>query len=320
MINDIEDLDFEKNSTDFGKYAIHNWTGFLTEAEIKSKKRKEKTNEEVVELILKYKQNPNKNFGKIYDEFSGYIYDLAKQYVAPAGDDWKDIVQQGVSGLIEGLNNYKFTENTNIRSYLLYNVKSNMLNKMGEIKDIVSLDRNHNSWYNRFEELKENLEVKYGRGFSNDEVIDFVEDFDLEKDKELVSSKMYYKIDILKKVPDLCDVLNTRELVKYPIEATKENCYECERLSKAVYDDFRNQANISLSSLDPSQREIIFEYMGLNGKEKKLEEIADEKNLTRDDVFAIKERGIRTLRHTSRSKNLRDYVEEVGSFNEFYQG
>lgn len=53
----------------------------------------------------------------------------------------------------------------------------------------------------------------------------------------------------------------------------------------------------------------ISPYFGLNGKHSMtLEEIGEKFNLTRERVRQIKEKAIRRLRHTSRSKALKPYL------------
>lgn len=65
----------------------------------------------------------------------------------------------------------------------------------------------------------------------------------------------------------------------------------------------------ALSSLSPREAQIIELYHGLNWKQAlTLEEIGEELYLTRERVRQIKEKAIRRLRHTGRSKNLKQYL------------
>lgn len=57
------------------------------------------------------------------------------------------------------------------------------------------------------------------------------------------------------------------------------------------------------------ESEVIRLYFGFDGEHSlTLEEIGEQFNLTRERVRQIKEKAIRRLRHTSRSKNLRAYL------------
>jgi DNA-directed RNA polymerase sigma subunit (sigma70/sigma32) len=60
--------------------------------------------------------------------------------------------------------------------------------------------------------------------------------------------------------------------------------------------------------LDSRERGIISEYFGLSGKPKTLEEIGSGLNLTKERVRQIKEKAVRRLKHSSRSKLLAGYL------------
>jgi len=65
----------------------------------------------------------------------------------------------------------------------------------------------------------------------------------------------------------------------------------------------------ALATLSPREAEVIRLYFGLNIEQPlTLEEIGEKFNLTRERVRQIKEKAIRRLRHTSRSKALRAYL------------
>ena len=65
----------------------------------------------------------------------------------------------------------------------------------------------------------------------------------------------------------------------------------------------------SLEFLSSREAEIIRHYYGLNGRQAMtLEEIGEKFDLTRERVRQIKEKAIRRLKHTSRSKILKTYL------------
>ncbi|MCK4386376.1 MAG: RNA polymerase subunit sigma, partial [candidate division Zixibacteria bacterium] len=66
----------------------------------------------------------------------------------------------------------------------------------------------------------------------------------------------------------------------------------------------------ALDTLSRREAEVINLYFGLNhDKALTLEEIGTRFNLTRERVRQIKEKAIRRLRHASRSKSLRAYLD-----------
>ena len=74
-------------------------------------------------------------------------------------------------------------------------------------------------------------------------------------------------------------------------------------------DSLRREVQRALSTLTQREADVITLYFGLNGEHSMtLEEIGEKFNLTRERVRQIKEKAIRRLRHTSRSKALKPYL------------
>ncbi len=67
-----------------------------------------------------------------------------------------------------------------------------------------------------------------------------------------------------------------------------------------------------LSTLTPKEAEVISLYFGLGNDPERatLDEIGEIFSLSRERVRQIKENALRRLRHSSRSKILKDYLEE----------
>lgn len=69
------------------------------------------------------------------------------------------------------------------------------------------------------------------------------------------------------------------------------------------------EVNRALDMLSEKEAEVIRHYYGINDKHPmSLQEIGDSFGLTRERVRQIKEKGIRRLRHTSKSKVLKTYL------------
>jgi RNA polymerase primary sigma factor len=64
----------------------------------------------------------------------------------------------------------------------------------------------------------------------------------------------------------------------------------------------------ALATLTERERDIIKLFFGIGIQEMTLEEIGEQFGLTRERVRQIKEKAIRRLRHTSRSKLLKTYL------------
>ena len=76
-----------------------------------------------------------------------------------------------------------------------------------------------------------------------------------------------------------------------------------------VIESLRKDIERSLSTLTTREGEVVRLYFGLNGiSPLTLEEIGEQFELTRERVRQIKEKAIRRLKHTSRSRTLQTYL------------
>lgn len=79
--------------------------------------------------------------------------------------------------------------------------------------------------------------------------------------------------------------------------------------STLIHESLRLEIERSLSTLTAREADVIKLYFGLGGRHQMtLEEIGEKFDLTRERVRQIKEKAIRRLKHTSRSKQLKYYL------------
>jgi RNA polymerase primary sigma factor len=87
------------------------------------------------------------------------------------------------------------------------------------------------------------------------------------------------------------------------------NTYMNSPEKELVTDSLRKDIERSLSTLTIREGEVVRLYYGLNGRYPlTLEEIGEQFDLTRERVRQIKEKAIRRLKHTSRSRMLKSYL------------
>jgi len=76
-----------------------------------------------------------------------------------------------------------------------------------------------------------------------------------------------------------------------------------------LHESLRKEIERSLRTLTSREADVVRLYFGLNGEHPlTLEEIGERFDLTRERVRQIKEKAIRRLKHTSRSKILKSYL------------
>jgi RNA polymerase primary sigma factor len=76
-----------------------------------------------------------------------------------------------------------------------------------------------------------------------------------------------------------------------------------------LHESLRKEIERSLKTLTTREADVVRLYFGLNGEHPlTLEEIGERFDLTRERVRQIKEKAIRRLKHTSRSRMLKSYL------------
>jgi RNA polymerase primary sigma factor len=76
-----------------------------------------------------------------------------------------------------------------------------------------------------------------------------------------------------------------------------------------LHDSLRQEVQRALSTLTRREADVVTLHFGLNGHAAlTLEEIGERFSLTRERVRQIKEKAIRRLKHTSRSRALKPYL------------
>jgi len=76
-----------------------------------------------------------------------------------------------------------------------------------------------------------------------------------------------------------------------------------------MYESLKREIERAISTLTTREADVVRLYFGLSGQHPMtLEEIGEQFDLTRERVRQIKEKAIRRLKHTSRSKILKTYL------------
>jgi RNA polymerase primary sigma factor len=78
--------------------------------------------------------------------------------------------------------------------------------------------------------------------------------------------------------------------------------------NQLIHESLRMEINYVISSLTDRESEVVRLFFGLDGQSLTLEEIGEKFGLTRERVRQIKEKAIRRLKHTTKSKSLKVYL------------
>ena len=170
---------------------------------------------------------------------------------------------------------------------------------LAEQSRIVRLPLNKIGSINKINRAFSDLEQKFGRPPTPEEIAESL-DMTIEEVKQSIkNSGRHLSMDAPLK--DSEDSNNMYEVMSSDSSPKPDKTLMNESL--------RREIERSLSTLTPREADVIRLYFGLSGKHPMtLEEIGEKFDLTRERVRQIKEKSIRRLKHTSRSKLLKAYL------------
>lgn len=257
------------------------------------------TAEEEVELAKRIREGDRAALERLTKANLRFVVSVSKQY-QNQGLTLPDLINEGNMGLIKAAERFDETRGFKFISYAVWWIRQSILQALAEQARIVRLPLNKIGTINRINRAFSELEQKYERPPTADELADFLECSVNDVRQSLANAGRHVSMDAQLVEGDessssLYDVLVNDSL------PTPEDGLAVESLRKDI--------ERSLSTLTSREGDVVRMYYGLNGKAPlTLEEIGERFDLTRERVRQIKEKAIRRLRHTSRSKALKSYL------------
>ncbi len=255
------------------------------------------TADEEVELAQRIKAGDQIALEKLIKSNLRFVISVAKQY-QNQGLTLPDLINEGNLGLIKAAQRFDETRGFKFISYAVWWIRQSILQALAEQSRIVRLPLNQVGSLNKLNKTFSKLEQQYERAPSSEEL---AEELDITEDK----------------VNDTLKVGGRHVSMDAPFQEGEDNSL----LDVLINDDSPNadidlmseslhrEIKRSLSTLSEREREVIILFFGIGMKHGlTLEEIGTKFDLTRERVRQIKEKAIRRLRQTSRSKILKTYL------------
>ena len=252
--------------------------------------------EEEVELAQRIRKGDQEALEKLTKANLRFVVSVAKQY-QNQGLSLPDLINEGNLGLIKAAEKFDETRGFKFISYAVWWIRQSILQALAEQSRIVRLPLNQVGSLNKINKAFARFEQEHERTPSADELAT-----ELELPKE--------------KVTDTLRVAGRHISVDAPFADGEDNSL----LDVLVNTDSPNadrglineslytEVDRALSTLTERERDIVRYFFGIGCAEMTLEEIGEEFGLTRERVRQIKEKAIRRLRHSSRSKLLKSYL------------
>ena len=255
------------------------------------------TADEEVELAQRIRQGDRVALEKLTKANLRFVVSVSKQY-QNQGLSLPDLINEGNLGLIKAAQRFDETRGFKFISYAVWWIRQSILQALAEQSRIVRLPLNKIGSINKINKTFAKLEQEFEREPNAEEIAEALDITEAEVKESMKNAGRHVSMDApLTQDEDnnMYDVLKSDEVV------TPE--------TELLYESLKKEIDPAISTLTPREADVVRLYFGLNGSHPMtLEEIGEKFDLTRERVRQIKEKAIRRLKNTSRSKILKSYL------------
>ena len=255
------------------------------------------TADEEVELAQQIKAGDQRALEKLTKANLRFVVSVAKQY-QNQGLTLPDLINEGNLGLIKAAQRFDETRGFKFISYAVWWIRQSILQALAEQSRIVRLPLNKIGSINKINKTYAFLEQAHERPPSAEEIAKELDMTINDVKESMKNSGRHVSMDaplVEGEDSNLYDVLRSGESPNPDREL--------------LHESLRTEIERALETLTPREADVIRLYFGLGDQHPMtLEEIGETFDLTRERVRQIKEKAIRRLKHTSRSKILNTYL------------
>jgi len=255
------------------------------------------TADEEVELAQRIKVGDQVALEKLTKANLRFVVSVAKQY-QNQGLTLPDLINEGNLGLIKAAQRFDETRGFKFISYAVWWIRQSILQALAEQSRIVRLPLNKIGSINKINKMYALLEQSNERPPTAEEIAKELDMTVNDVKESMKNSGRHLSMDaplVEGEDSNLYDVLRSGESPNPDRELIQES--------------LRTEIERSLETLTPREADVVRLYFGLGDQHPMtLEEIGETFDLTRERVRQIKEKAIRRLKHTSRSKILKTYL------------
>ncbi len=255
------------------------------------------TVEEEVELAQRIKKGDQEALEKLTEANLRFVVSVAKQY-QHQGLSLPDLINEGNLGLMKAAKKFDETRGFKFISYAVWWIRQSILQALAEQSRIVRLPLNQVGAVNK--------------------IYRFFAEFQQEYNREPTTKEISEALDIpVKKIDQILKAAGKHMSMDAPLTTDSDSnslvdIMENEGIDPSdnalIKESLLKEIERALSTLPEREAIIIRHFFGVNGEEMSLREIGEELGLTRERVRQLKERALRKLRKSSRSKHLKTFL------------
>ena len=257
------------------------------------------TAEEEVELAIKIRNGDEDAKDKLVLANLRFVISVAKMF-QNQGLSLGDLINEGNVGLIKAAKRFDETRGFKFISYAVWWIRQCIMSAIADQSRVVRLPLNRVGNLTKLNKAYRDLEQEYERKPTTEE---------LAKILEMSSDDVAYILQISSRQVSMDAPLSNSDENKNTLMDVLHNEDQSTPDRDLMNDSLKNEVTNALFALDRREAEIIRLSFGIGGDHSAtLEEIGQRFNLTRERIRQIKEKALRKLRTSKRSKKLKDYL------------
>ena len=255
------------------------------------------TADEEVELAQRIKAGDQLALEKLTKANLRFVVSVAKQY-QNQGLTLPDLINEGNLGLIKAAQRFDETRGFKFISYAVWWIRQSILQALAEQSRIVRLPLNKIGSINKINKMFAYLEQAHERPPSAEEIAKELDMTINDVKESMKNSGRHVSMD--------APLVEGEDSNLYDVLCSGESPNPDRKL---LHESLRTEIERALETLTPREADVVRLYFGLGDQHPMtLEEIGETFDLTRERVRQIKEKAIRRLKHTTRSKILKTYL------------
>ena len=254
--------------------------------------------EEEVELAEKILHNDDHAKKKLAEANLRLVVSIAKRYVG-RGMLFLDLIQEGNLGLIKAVEKFDHTKGFKFSTYATWWIRQAITRAIADQARTIRIPVHMVETINKVKKVQSQLLHKNGQEPS---VEDLAAELDMPQDKVREILKVAQEpISLESPIGEEEDSHLGDFIPDYDAPVPEE---------AATHTLLKEQLNEVLATLTPREAKVLSLRFGIeDGRPRTLEEVGKEFNVTRERIRQIEAKALRKLRHPSRNKKLKDFLD-----------